>query len=344
MIKEKQTTFNEEISGTIYGGFSNYMVKSSCESTCNKILNPLNDTDIKRVDSNKPNTIEEFNSVLDYINLSYTKSDSDYARRASLSTNYTIRSPNSNSSSTASSEAFKLDNRKENLKVQTLNSKYKKKKKKKDLQLDTTTTPCVSNNNKAGSHSTAVDLNSKEFRDMPTAMQRKFLQMLRNRQSAQKHRDKQKIERQQLRDENIALHAKVVALNNELQDLKSKTITIAEHEAIILHLKNNFRQISYFSGNLSNSKSKADTICNKNQGLDCDLEFVALDDYPTMNIWSSVCDATNFTRVNSGTNVLNSGPNIINSQSGADSLLWIEANNAWSKQDREVEDLLVNNK
>ncbi|OII76848.1 hypothetical protein cand_024230 [Cryptosporidium andersoni] len=337
MIKEKQTTFNEEISGAIYGGFSNYMVENICESTCNEILNPLGNTDIKGVNSNRPNTIEEFNSILDYIDMSYTKSDSDCAKRASLSTNYTMTSPNSNSSSTTSSEAFKLDNRKENLKIQTLNSKYKKKRKKKDLQLDAIATLHVSNNNKVGSYSTAVDLNSKEFRDMPTAMQRKFLQMLRNRQSAQKHRDKQKIERQQLRDENIALHAKVVALSNELQDLKSKTITIAEHEAIILHLKNNFRQISYFSGNLSNNKSKADIICNKSQGLDCDLEFIALDDYPTMNIWSSVCDTTNFTRVNSGTN-------IINSQNSTDSLPWIGTNNAWSKQDREVEDLLANNK
>ncbi|EEA05739.1 uncharacterized protein CMU_027490 [Cryptosporidium muris RN66] len=337
MIKEKQTTFNEEISGAIYGGFSNYMVRNICEPTCSEILNPLNNTDIKGVNSNQTNTIEEFNSILDYIDLPYTKGDSDCAKRASLSTNYTITSPNSNSGSTASSEAFKLDNRKENLRIQTLNSKYKKKRKKKDLQLNTITTPHVSNNNKAGSYSTAIDLNSKEFRDMPTAMQRKFLQMLRNRQSAQKHRDKQKIERQQLRDENIALHAKVVALSNELQDLKSKTITIAEHEAIILHLKNNFRQISYFSGSLNNNKSKADVICNKSQGLDCDLEFIALDDYPTMNIWSSVCDTTNFTRVNSGTN-------IINSQNSADSLLWIGTNNAWSKQDREVEDLLANNK
>ncbi|KAL5367945.1 putative central bZIP transcription factor domain-containing protein [Cryptosporidium parvum] len=114
-----------------------------------------------------------------------------------------------------------------------------------------------------------IDTNSEEFNSMPHSMQKKILQMIRNRQSAQKHRDKQKIERQNLIQENISLRAKIVELTNELQELRAKQFAILEQEGMLSHIKNGYRftnynmntQLSNINGNIIASK-RIDNINN----------------------------------------------------------------------------------
>ncbi|OII72969.1 transcription factor [Cryptosporidium ubiquitum] len=107
-----------------------------------------------------------------------------------------------------------------------------------------------------------IDTNSEEFNAMPHSMQKKILQMIRNRQSAQKHRDKQKIERQNLIQENMSLRAKIVELTNELQELRAKQLAILEQEGMLSHIKNGYRftnynmntQLSNINGNIISGK------------------------------------------------------------------------------------------
>ncbi|KAH8581587.1 transcription factor with central bZIP transcription factor domain [Cryptosporidium sp. chipmunk genotype I] len=114
-----------------------------------------------------------------------------------------------------------------------------------------------------------IDTNSEEFNSMPHSMQKKILQMIRNRQSAQKHRDKQKIERQNLIQENMSLRARIVELTNELQELRAKQLAILEQEGMLSHIKNGYRftnynmntQLSNISGNIIASK-RIDNINN----------------------------------------------------------------------------------
>lgn len=90
-----------------------------------------------------------------------------------------------------------------------------------------------------------IDTNSEEFNSMPHSMQKKILQMIRNRQSAQKHRDKQKIERQNLIQENMSLRARIVELTNELQELRAKQLAMLEQEGMLSHIKSGYRFTNY---------------------------------------------------------------------------------------------------
>ncbi|KAJ1606276.1 putative central bZIP transcription factor domain-containing protein [Cryptosporidium canis] len=94
-------------------------------------------------------------------------------------------------------------------------------------------------------YTSMIDTNSEEFNSMPHSMQKKILQMIRNRQSAQKHRDKQKIERQNLIQENISLRARIVELTNELQELRAKQLAIFEQEGMLSQIKNGYRFTNY---------------------------------------------------------------------------------------------------
>ncbi|KAF7458514.1 transcription factor [Cryptosporidium felis] len=226
-----------------------------------------------------------------------------------------------------------------------------------------------------------IDTNSKEFNSMPQSMQKKVLQMIRNRQSAQKHRDKQKIERQNLIQENIALRARIAELSRELQELRAKQATMLEQEGAISQVKNGYRFTNYNMNNQfgnfgctfingkrnehntdNNAHGNEDSEINhliikeknkskinninlvgaKNQDIDCGFDFVPNDEFSNIGVWNPICDTNGNVNMARNASICNQ----INLHPNIDVLPWIGAGPVvtWNKPTNYVEDMLISNK
>ncbi|KAH7647618.1 transcription factor with central bZIP transcription factor domain [Cryptosporidium bovis] len=220
--------------------------------------------------------------------------------------------------------------------IQRLNNKKRRYKRITKLDIDTRNNLGVPTNNSQIErnyqniikYSSLIDTNSQEFNELPQSIQKKILQMIRNRQSAQKHRDKQKIERQNLIQENISLRARIVELTNELHELHIKYSKLYENAELIPQIKNEYKYTEYYTDrnvniieshnefvniknnndnnnnsnnndngnnndnnsniNMHNSSKDKIEYCVKNQEIDCGFNFTPMDDYSNMNIWSAM--------------------------------------------------------
>ncbi|KAH8738662.1 transcription factor with central bZIP transcription factor domain [Cryptosporidium ryanae] len=158
--------------------------------------------------------------------------------------------------------------------IQRLNNKKRKHKRITKLDIDVKNNIGTSNGSQIErnyqniiKYSSLIDTNSQEFSELPQSIQKKIMQMIRNRQSAQKHRDKQKIERQNLIQENISLRARIVELTNELQELHVKYSKLYENIELIPQIKNEYKYPEYYAGgniNVIESQNEFVNIKNNN--------------------------------------------------------------------------------